>query len=399
MVYKEDKEVQKNLTDHIYYVGVNDKNIDLFEGQYIVPDGVSYNSYIIKDEKIAIMDTVDARAGEEWLNNVEKVLEGKSPDYLIVSHLEPDHGASIKKIAEVYPDMKLVMNAKAYSMLPNFFDISLEDRCIQVKEGDTLEIGEHCLTFIMAPMVHWPEVMVAYEQKDKVLFSADGFGKFGALEATEEDLPEGWTCEARRYYFNIVGKYGIPVQNLLKKASSLDIQMICPLHGPVLTENLDYYIGKYQVWSSYEVEDEGVLIAYSSMHGNTKEAAELFGKMLTEQGAAKVAISDLAREDMAEIVEDAFRYSHLVVAAPTYDGGIMPVMMDFLHHLKVKAYQNRKVAIIENASWAPAAGKIMKEMFAEMKKITIVEDIVSITSTVKEKDMEAMAQMAKELIG
>lgn len=382
----------KNVTEQVIYVGVDDKELDLFEGQYMIPNGVSYNSYVILDEKIAIMDMVDHRADQEWFRNLEEVLAGKQPDYLIISHIEPDHSANLSEVLKRYPDMKLVSNAKLFGMLPNFFEVPVGDRQVVVKENDTLSLGEHTLQFIMAPMVHWPEVMVTYEQKDKILFSADGFGKFGALD-TDED----WACEARRYYFNIVGKYGMPVQTLLKKASALDIQIICPLHGPILSENLEYYIGKYQVWSSYEPEDKGVFIAYASLHGNTAQAAQELRELLLEKGEEKVSISDLAREDMAEAVEDAFRYDRLVVAAPTNDGAVIPVMADFLKHLEMKAYQNRKVAIIENGSWAPMAGKIMREQLEKMKDITILDTMVTIRSTVKAAEREQLNALAEEL--
>lgn len=384
--------MKSNVTNDVFYVGADDRELDLFEGQYIIPNGVSYNSYVIMDDKIAIMDMVDKRKTAEWLGNVEEVLGGKKPDYLVISHLEPDHSANLSQVLERYPDIQIVSNAKLFGMLPNFFDVDIEDRKVVVAEGDTLPLGTHTLHFVMAPMVHWPEVMVTYDQADKILFSADGFGKFGALD-TDED----WACEARRYYFNIVGKYGAPVQALLKKAASLDIQIICPLHGPILKENLEYYIGKYQTWSSYTPEDEGVFIAYSSLHGNTKQAAEKLAEILEAEGVGKVAISDLAREDMAECIEDAFRYDRLVVAAPTYDGGIMPVMVDFIHHLKAKSYQNRTVGIIENGSWAPVAGKQMKEQFAAMKDMTVLENIVTIRSTVKDADVAQLKALAKEL--
>lgn len=384
--------MKKNVTESVFYVGVDDKTLDLFEGQYIIPNGVSYNSYVIMDDKIAIMDMVDKRAAKDWFHNLDEVLGDKQPDYLIISHLEPDHSANLSEVLQKYPDIKLVSNAKLFGMLPNFFEVPVKDQSVVVNEGDTLELGKHTLNFVMAPMVHWPEVMVTYEQTDKILFSADGFGKFGALD-TDED----WACEARRYYFNIVGKYGMPVQTLLKKAAALDIQIICPLHGPVLSENLEYYIGKYQVWSSYEPEDKGVFIAYSSLHGNTAQAAKELAQMLEKQGVEKVAISDLAREDMAECIEDAFRYDRLVVAAPTYDGAVMPVMTDFIHHLKLKTYQNRKVAFIENGSWAPMSGKLMKEQFEAMKNITMVEPVVTIRSTVKDADRENLMKLAEAL--
>ncbi len=380
------------ITDSVYYVGVNDRDLDLFEGQYIIPNGVSYNSYVIMDEKIAIMDMVDKRKAEDWFTNLEEVLGDRTPEYLIISHMEPDHSANLAEVLEKYPDIRIVSNAKLFGMLPQFFDVDITDRSVVVKEGDTLELGSHTLNFIMAPMVHWPEVMVTYESQDKILFSADGFGKFGALDADED-----WACEARRYYFNIVGKYGMPVQTLLKKAAALDIKIICPLHGPVLSENLDYYIGKYNTWSSYEPEDKGVFIAYSSLHGNTAAAAKELAARLEEKGVEKVAISDLAREDMAECIEDAFRYDRLVVASPTYDGSIMPVMEDFIYHLKIKAYQKRTVAIIENGSWAPMAGKLMRQQFEAMKDITVLDNMVTIRSTVKASDIDNLEKLAEEL--
>lgn len=383
----------KNITDSVFYVGVDDNDLDLFEGQYIIPNGIAYNSYVIMDDKIAIMDMVDKRKADEWLENVDKVLENRKPDYLVISHLEPDHSANLSEVLKRYPDICIVSNAKLFSMLPQFFDIDITGKSLTVKEGEPLSLGSHELHFVMAPMVHWPEVMVTYDAKDKLLFSADAFGKFGALD-TDED----WACEARRYYFNIVGKYGMPVQNLLKKAAALDIQTICPLHGPILTENLDYYIGKYQTWSSYEPEDRGVFIAYVSLHGNTKQAAEELAGMLKEKGVEKVEISDLSREDWAECVEDAFRYDRLVLAAPTYDGGLMPIMTDFIEHLKIKAYQKRKVAFIENGSWAPMAGKIMKQHFEAMKDIEMIEDVVTIRSSVKEADRASLEELAGKLL-
>lgn len=381
-----------NVTEQVYYVGVNDKTLDLFEGQYILPNGVSYNSYVIMDEKIAIMDMVDRRAAKEWFENLSEVLGDKQPDYLIISHLEPDHSANLSEVIELYPDIQIVSNEKLFGMLPQFFDVDIADRKVVVKEGDSLSLGKHELHFVMAPMVHWPEVMVTYESTDKILFSADGFGKFGAL-----DVEEDWACEARRYYFNIVGKYGMPVQTLLKKAAALDIQIICPLHGPILSENLDYYIGLYQTWSSYEPENKGVFIAYSSMHGNTKQAAEELAKLLEAKGVEKVAIADLAREDMAECIEDAFRYDRLVVACPTYDGAIMPVMQDFIYHLKVKMYQKRTVGIIENGSWAPMAGKIMREQFEAMKDVKVLEEKVTIRSSLKKNNYEELEILANKL--
>ena len=381
------------ISDAIRYIGVDDTDIDLFESQYIVPNGVSYNSYVILDEKIAVMDTVDARKTTEWLQNLATVLNGRTPDYLIISHLEPDHSGSILAFTKQYPDTTLVLSAKALAMLPQFFALP-EVSCTAVKEGDTLSLGSHTLTFVMAPMVHWPEVMVEYESSEKVLFSADGFGKFGAL-SHEED----WACEARRYYFNIVGKYGAPVQTLLKKAASLDIQTICPLHGPILTEDLAYYIGKYQTWSSYEPEDDGVLVAAASIHGNTLEAAQKMAEILKEKGAKKVAFTDLSRDDMAEAVEDAFRYSKLVLACATYDGGLFPPMEDFLHRLKHKAYQKRHVALIENGSWAPIAAKCMAKELEALKDITVCDTVVTIKSCLKEENIAQMKQAADELLG
>ena len=381
------------ITKDIIYVGVVDKTIDLFESQYVVPNGVSYNSYLIMDEKVTLMDTVDARATDEWLANLDKALAGKKVDYLVVSHMEPDHAGNIKVLAEKYPDMQVVVNTKALAMIPQFFDLDISDRAVVVKEGDTLNLGKHTLQFFMAPMVHWPEVMVAYEQSEKILFSADGFGKFGAL-----DTDEAWTCEARRYYFNIVGKYGAQVQALLKKAATLDIQMICPLHGPILKEDLGYYIGKYDIWSRYEPEDEGVFIAYASIHGNTAKAAKKLAEMLEEKGAKRVAIADLSRDDMAEAVEDAFRHDKLVVASSTYDGGLFPCMEDFLLHLKAKNYQKRTVAIMENGSWAPMAGKKMREYLETMKELTIVEPVVTIKSSMKPETVKAMEALAEKLV-
>lgn len=382
------------ISDSIKYIGADDTTLDLFESQYIVPNGVSYNSYIIMDEKIAVMDTVDQRKTDEWFDNLNKALDGKTPDYLVVSHLEPDHAANIQNFVEKYPTAKLVLSMKAKAMMPQFFEIdNLDDICITVKEGDTLELGEHKLTFIMAPMVHWPEVMVEYEEKEKILFSADGFGKFGALSADED-----WTCEARRYYFNIVGKYGAPVQTLLKKAANLDIKTICPLHGPILKENLGYYIDKYNTWSSYQPEDEGILVAYASIHGNTEKAAKLIAKTLEEKGAHKVAITDLTRDDMAEAIEDAFRYSKLIIAASSYDGGVFPPMEDFLNRLSHKAYQNRTVGLVENGSWAPCAARAMKGFVENMKNITICDNTVTIKSTLKDADMDSVSALVDEIL-
>lgn len=380
------------ISESIKYIGVDDTTLALFESQYIVPHGVSYNSYLILDEKIAVMDTVDARKTKEWFDNLDKELKERVPDYLIVSHLEPDHSANIQLFTEKYKEAKLVLSAKAKAMLPQFFNIEgLDERCIVVKEGEELDLGNHHLKFIMAPMVHWPEVMVEYETTEKVLFSADGFGKFGALSHDED-----WACEARRYYFNIVGKYGAPVQTLLKKASTLDIKMICPLHGPILKDNLGYYIDKYQIWSSYQSEDEGVLVASASIHGNTKEVALKVVDLLKEKGV-KVAFTDLTRDDMAEAVEDAFRYSKMILAGATYDGGVFSPMEDFLHRLQHKGYQNKTVGLIENGSWVPLANKVMKDMLTPMKNITICENTVTIKSTYKDENQEAINQLVEEI--
>ena len=380
------------ISESIKYIGVDDTTLDLFESQYIVPHGVSYNSYLILDEKIAVMDTVDARKTKEWFDNLDKELKERVPDYLIVSHLEPDHSANIQLFTEKYKEAKLVLSAKVKAMLPQFFNIEgLDERCIVVKEGEELDLGNHHLKFIMAPMVHWPEVMVEYETTEKVLFSADGFGKFGALSHDED-----WACEARRYYFNIVGKYGAPVQTLLKKASTLDIKMICPLHGPILKDNLGYYIDKYQIWSSYQSEDEGVLVVSASIHGNTKEVALKVVDLLKEKGV-KVAFTDLTRDDMAEAVEDAFRYSKMILAGATYDGGVFSPMEDFLHRLQHKGYQNKTVGLIENGSWAPLANKVMKEMLTPMKNITICENTVTIKSTYKDENQETINQLVEEI--
>lgn len=382
------------ISNSVVYIGVNDKTIDLFESQYKVPNGVSYNSYVILDEKVAVMDTVDKRVTEQWLENLSQALNGRSVDYLVVSHLEPDHASNIQKLAELYPNMKIVGNAKIFSMLPQFFTMDLSDRSVVVKEGDTLILGSHTLQFFMAPMVHWPEVMVEYEQSEKILFSADGFGKFGAL-----DVEEDWTDEARRYFINIVGKYGTQVQNLLKKAATLDIQTICPLHGPVLKENLGYYIDKYLTWSSYEPEEEGVVIAYASIHGNTAKAAEKMAEILKEKGAKAVRSFDLARDDMAEAVSEAFRYDKLILMSPTYDGALFPCMEDFLYHLKVKTYKKRTVGIVENGSWAPMAGKLMKAYLETLKDIQICEPVVSIKSVMKEADEKNLETLAEALLG
>ena len=382
-----------NISDAIKYIGVDDKDIDLFESQYIVPNGISYNSYVILDEKICVLDTVDKRKTDEWVANLENVLDGKTPDYLIINHLEPDHASNIQLLADKYPDMKLVGNAKTFNMLPQFFDIDLTDRTVTVKEGDSLNLGEHTLSFYMAPMVHWPEVMVTYESKEKVLFSADGFGKFGALD-TDED----WACEARRYYFNICGKYGVQVQTLLKKAAALDIQTICPLHGPVLKENLGFYIGKYLTWSSYEPEEDGVLVACASIHGNTKAAAEKMVEVLRANGASKVVFMDLTRDDMAEAVADAFRYGKIILAAASYDAGVFPPMEDFLHRLVHKNLQKRTFGLIENGSWAPCAARGMKGILEGMKEVNVCENVVSIKSTMKDTDVAKMEELAKEIL-
>lgn len=380
------------VTQDIRYIGVNDREIDLFEGQYVVPNGMAYNSYVVLDEKIAVMDTVDIHKKDEYLANLEKALGGKTPDYLIISHVEPDHASSVGALLEKYPSTRLVGNAKTFQMLAQYFDFDMENT-LTVKEGDVLSLGRHELQFIITPMVHWPEVMFTYDRFDKVLFSADAFGKFGALDADEE-----WTCEARRYYFNIVGKFGMPVQMVLKKASALDIQAICPLHGPILKDNLGFYLDKYQIWSSYQPESEGVFIAYASLHGNTAGAAKKLGKILLEKGCPKVAVADLARDDMAEALEDAFRYGKIVFAASSYNAGVMPFMEDFLHHLKAKSYQNRTVALIENGSWAPSANKTMTDILSQMKDITILEHQVTIRGAVKEEDEKALASLADELM-
>lgn len=380
------------ISDAIRYIGVDDKDIDLFESQYIVPNGVSYNSYVILDEKIVVMDTVDARKTDEWLEKLERELDGKTPDYLVVSHLEPDHSGSIQAIAEKYPQMQFVSNAKVFAMLPQFFEMDVTDKKVVVAEGDTLSLGAHTLTFVMAPMVHWPEVMVEYESREKVLFSADGFGKFGTLD-TEED----WDCEARRYYMNIVGKYGMQVQALLKKAAALDIEKICPLHGPILQEDLGHYIGKYQIWSSYEPENEGVTIAYASIHGNTAEAAKKMAEILEQKGQ-KVSVFDLSRDDMAEAIEDAFRYDKLILAAATYDAALFPPMEDFLYHLKIKNYQKRKIGFIENGSWAPMAAKQMKAYAENFKQCEVVEPVVTIRSTMKDDTVATMNKLADAIL-
>lgn len=381
------------ITEQIKYIGANDKTLDLFESQYRIPNGVSYNSYLILDEKIAVMDTVDTRATGEWLRKMNLELAGREPDYLVVSHMEPDHAANIQLLAERFPQMKIVANAKTVPMMGQFFTMDFADRVVTVAEGDTLELGKHTLQFFMAPMVHWPEVMVAYEQSEKILFSADGFGKFGSLDTEEE-----WLGEARRYFINIVGKYGNPVQNLLKKAATLDIQMIAPLHGPILKEDLGYYIGKYLTWSSYEPEEEGILLAYASIHGNTRIAAEKMAGLLEEAGAKKVVLMDLARDDMAQAVANAFRFDKMVLASPTYDGGLFPCMEDFLHHLKAKSYQKRTVALIENGSWGPMAAKCMRSILGEMKDITVLDDVVTIKSSMKPENVAQMRELAEKIV-
>lgn len=382
------------ISKNIIYIGVDDKTIDLFESQYTVPNGVSYNSYVILDDKIAIMDTVDSRKTDEWLDNLEKVLNGKIPSYLVISHMEPDHTGSIKAVIAKYPELKLISNAKTFPMLNQFYpDIDTESRKIVVAEGATIELGTHTLKFLMAPMVHWPEVMVSYEQSEKVLFSADGFGKFGTLD-TDED----WACEARRYYFNIVGKYGAQVQALLKKVGVLDIETICPLHGPILKENLGYYINLYDTWSSYKPEDKGIFIAYASIHGNTAKAAYELAEMLKAKGTEKVSVADLSRDDMAEAVEDAFRYDRLVLAAASYDGGVFPPMEDFLHHLKSKMYQNRTIAVVENGTWGPTAARAMKSIIESFKNINLIENTVTIKSALNDASRAALEKLADELI-
>lgn len=380
------------ITKDIKYIGVNDHDIDLFEGQYVVPNGMSYNSYLILDEKVAVFDTVDQHFGSEWMENLKSELGSRKPDYLIVQHMEPDHSANIAAFMDVYPDAVIVSSAKSFSMIKQFFGKDFADNQMVVKEGDTLTLGQHTLTFIGAPMVHWPEVIVTYDNYDKVLFSADGFGKFGALDAEED-----WACEARRYYIGIVGKYGPYVQKLLAKAADLDIQMICPLHGPVLKENLDYYVGLYNTWSSYEVETEGVVIAYTSVYGNTKKAVELLADKLREKGCPKVVVDDLARCDMAEAVEDAFRYGKLVLATTTYNGEIFPFMREFINHLTERNYQKRTVGMIENGSWGPVAAKVMKKMLEGSKDLNYTETTVTIKSALNEASAAAVDALADEL--
>ncbi len=382
----------KKITEDIYYAGVNDHQVDLFEGQFAVPNGMAYNSYVIMDEKIAVMDTVDVNFGEEWLANVAEILGDRKPDYLVVQHMEPDHSANITKFIEAYPEAKVVGNAKTFQMIENFFGLNLADKQEVVTNNGTLSLGSHDLTFVFAPMVHWPEVMVTYDSKDKILFSADAFGKFGAL-----DVDEDWACEARRYYFGIVGKYGAQVQALLKKAATLDIEKICPLHGPILTENLGYYLDLYQTWSSYGVETEGVMIAYASVYGNTKKAAELLGEELKANGCPRVVVADLAREDMAECIEDAFRHGKLVLATITYNGGVFPFMQTFIDGLKERNFQNRTIGIIENGSWAPVAAKNIKSMMEGCKNLTWTETSVTIKSGVKEETKAQIKALADEL--
>lgn len=382
----------EKVTERVHYVGVDDKTLDLFESQYVLPNGISYNSYIIHDEKTVIMDAVDKRMVKEWLENVKKDLDGREPDYLVVSHLEPDHSGGIEALIDIYPNMKIIVSQVAGNMIPQFIHRDLKDKLVIVKEGEVIDLGNHELQFFMAPMVHWPEVMVTYEQTEKILFSADGFGKFGTL-----DVEDDWDCEARRYYFNIVGRFGAQVQALLKKASNLDIKMICSLHGPILKENLEYYINKYDIWSSYKPEDSGILIAYNSIHGNTEEAVLKLAQMLKENGEEKVVVSNLAREDMAEVLEDAFRYDRMIMASPTYDMSLFPDTEKFLRRLKHKNYQNRKVAIIQNGSWAPASGKLMKDLFSEMKNIEIVEPIVTIKTRMTEETEKQMEELVKNI--
>lgn len=386
--------MNKNITTDIKYIGVDDTTLDLFESQYIIPNGISYNSYLITDEKVAIMDTVDLRKSDDWWKNLEEALARRTPDYLIVQHMEPDHAGNIVAALEKYPNIKIVASAKAIQMLPQFFeDVDFSNNTIAVKENDTLCLGQHTLQFIMAPMVHWPEVMVTYDHADKIIFSADAFGKFGAL-CHEED----WACEARRYYFNICGKYGTPVQTLLKKVSALDVKCICPLHGPVLTENLGYYIGLYDTWSKYNVETEGVFIAYASIHGGTANVAKKMAEILKEKGAQKVSIADLSRDDMAEAVEDAFRMGKIILAAASYDGDVFPPMHDFLHHLILKGYQRRRIGIIENGSWAPCAGRVMTSLIEKMKEIELVQPMVTIRSRMKQSDIPALESLADAIL-
>ena len=381
------------ITNNIKYVGVNDHNIDLFEGQFIVPNGMSYNSYVIMDEKIAVMDSVDANFGDEWITNIKKTLDGKSPDYLVVHHMEMDHSANIKKFMEEFTSAKIVSSKLAFVMMKNYFGTDFTDRQIVVTEGSTLELGKHTLNFVTAPNVHWPEVIMSYESTDKVLFSADGFGKFGAL-----DIEEEWACEARRYYFGIVGKFGDAVQSVLKKLSGIEVKIICPLHGPILTENLEYYINLYDTWSSYKPEAEGVFVAYTSVYGNTKNAVEKFAEILKAKGCPKVAVADLAREDMAECVEDAFKYGKIVLATTTYTNDIFPFMKDFIHHLTGRNYQNRTIGLIENGTWNPMANKVMESMFANSKDITILPTKVSIKTAMNDETIVALEKLADEIL-
>ena len=393
MTKVKEAEITMQITNDILYVGVNDHQVDLFEGQYDVPNGMAYNSYVIKDEKIAVMDTVDANFTKEWLDNIAAVLDGAKPDYLVVQHMEPDHAANIENFMNTYPDTTIVANTKTFGMMKNFFrNLDLEGRTLEVGNGESLTLGRHVLTFVFAPMVHWTEVMVTYDSTDKVLFSADGFGKFGAL-----DVEEDWDCEARRYYIGIVGKYGPQVQKLLKVAATLDIQIICPLHGPVLTENLGHYIEKYDIWSSYKVEDEGVVIAYTSVYGNTKKAVEILAEKLKEKGCPKVTVFDLARDDMAEAVEEAFRYGKLVLATITYNADIFPFMKTYIDHLTERSYQNRTIGLIENGSWAPNAAKVMQAKFEKSKNITWLGNTVKIMSSLSDENIEELDKMAEEL--
>ena len=393
MTKVKEAEITMQITNDILYVGVNDHQVDLFEGQYDVPNGMAYNSYVIKDEKIAVMDTVDANFTKEWLDNIAAVLDGAKPDYLVVQHMEPDHAANIENFMNAYPDTTIVANTKTFGMMKNFFrNLDLEGRTLEVGNGESLTLGRHVLTFVFAPMVHWPEVMVTYDSTDKVLFSADGFGKFGAL-----DVEEDWDREARRYYIGIVGKYGPQVQKLLKVAATLDIQIICPLHGPVLTENLGHYIEKYDIWSSYKVEDEGVVIAYTSVYGNTKKAVEILAEKLKEKGCPKVTVFDLARDDMAKAVEDAFRYGKLVLATITYNADIFPFMKTYIDHLTERSYQNRTIGLIENGSWAPNAAKVMQAKFEKSKNITWLDNTVKIMSSLSDENIEELDKMAEEL--
>ena len=393
MTKVKEAEITMQITNDILYVGVNDHQVDLFEGQYDVPNGMAYNSYVIKDEKIAVMDTVDGNFTKEWLDNIAAVLDGAKPDYLVVQHMEPDHAANIENFMNAYPDTTIVANTKTFGMMKNFFrNLDLEGRTLEVGNGESLTLGKHVLTFVFAPMVHWPEVMVTYDSTDKVLFSADGFGKFGAL-----DVEEDWDCEARRYYIGIVGKYGPQVQKLLKVAATLDIQIICPLHGPVLTENLGHYIEKYDIWSSYKVEDEGVVIAYTSVYGNTKKAVEILAEKLKEKGCPKVTVFDLARDDMAEAVGDAFRYGKLVLATITYNADIFPFMKTYIDHLTERSYQNRTIGLIENGSWAPNAAKVMQAKFEKSKNITWLDNTVKIMSSLSDENIEELEKMAEEL--